>query len=297
MSSARIIQSPNPQSLAKVARLQCGELEIAVLYDGYNDLTLEFFNAPDREQLVPLLAAAGLPEHPIRVPVNGFLIRDEGRIFLIEAGMGHYFGPTMGYISEGLALLGVKPEDVTDVVPTHLHRDHVGGLMTKEETPAYSRATVHVPGDEFAFWTDQSATDALPATFQPLVRIARTAMRAYAGRLHLMEPAARLTRRLRVSPLAGHSPGHCCVWFEDNSSRVCLWGDVIHCAALQFPVPEIYFRFDYNIGEARSRRREILERAASESFFVAGAHMPFPAVGTVAATEEGGYRFNPLSSE
>jgi glyoxylase-like metal-dependent hydrolase (beta-lactamase superfamily II) len=296
MSSSRILQSSNPQSLAKAARLQCGDLEIAVLYDGYNDITLEFFNAPDRGRFAPLLAAAGMPEHPIRVPINGFLLRDEGRTLLIESGMGHYHGPTMGYMRECLALIGVEPEEVTDIVPTHLHRDHVGGLMTPEETPAYSRATVHVPREEHAFWTDQAATDALPAAFQPMVRIARTAMKAYEGRLRLMEPATQLTRRVRVSPLAGHSPGHSCVWFESGASRVCLWGDVIHCAALQFPVPEISFKFDYDIAVAQSGRRQILEHAAREKFFVAGAHMPFPAIGTVATTAEGGFRFSPLAN-
>ena len=296
MSSTRIVASPNVRSLAKVAWARCGDLEIAALFDGYNDITLEVFNSAKPECFIPLLSAAGLPEHPMRTSVNVFLIRDEDRTFLVDTGMGHYAGPTMGHLVDSLSLVGLKPEDVTDIVLTHLHRDHAGGLMTSAETPVFSKAAVHVSRDEFDFWMDTGRMQATPPAFRHFVRIAQTSMKAYAGRVQLMEATARLTRRLSISPIAGHTPGHSAVWFSGVSSRICMWGDLVHSSTLQMPVPEITVRFDIDEAQARATRRKLFARAASERFFVGGAHLPFPGVGTLAAAVDGGYRFDALQA-
>ncbi len=294
MSSVRIARSPNAQSLAKVARVQHGGLEVAAFFDGYNDLTLDAFTYSEPERFVPLMSAAGLPERPVRVQINSYMIRDEGRVFLVDSGMGYYAGPTMGHAAEARAILGVKPEEVTDIVLTHLHRDHCGGLMTKEETPVFEKATVHVSREEFAYWTDPMIMEASPEVFRPMVRIAQTVMKAYAGRVHLMEPGMRITDRMWMSPIPGHTPGQNAVWFKSGADQLCIWGDIIHCAALQLPLPDITFRYDIDQAQARSRRREMLARAATEGFLVAGAHLPFPGIGTVTATGDGGYRFEAL---
>ncbi|HWD22348.1 MAG TPA: MBL fold metallo-hydrolase [Burkholderiales bacterium] len=294
MSSIRTVASPDVRSLAKVAWARCGDLEVASLFDGYNDITLKVFNSARPERFVPLLTAAGLPEHPIRASVNSFLVRDEGRNILVDTGMGHYAGPTMGYLTDSLSLVGVAPQDITDVVLTHLHRDHAGGLMTKEETPLFPKAQIHVSRDEFDFWTDAGRMEATPPQFRHFVRIAQTAMQAYDGRVHRMEPTERLTARLAIAPLVGHTPGHSAVWFASRMSRICMWGDMVHSPALQVPAPEITVCFDVDETQARETRRKHFARAADERFVIAGAHLPFPGIGTLAAGTNGGYRFDPL---
>lgn len=295
MSSVRIVRSTTTGSLAQAARVQCGDVEIAAVSDGYIDLTLDTFSCVQPEQLAPLLTAAGLPERPVRVQISGFVIRDEDRIFLVDSGMGHYAGPTMGFLGESLALLGLRRDDVTDVLLTHLHRDHCGGLVDREESPLFGLATIHLPREEFAYWMDPSRMQTAPEPLRPVVRIAQTAMKAYQGRLHLMEPSQRITERIRMSPIAGHTPGMGAVWFRGEASQVCIWGDVIHCAALQFPLPDISVRFDFDQAQARSTRRDMLSRAATENWFVGGAHLPFPGIGTVTPGADGGYRFDALA--
>jgi len=294
MSSTRIVNSPNVRSLAKAAWARCGDLEIAALFDGYNDITLKVFNSAQPERFIPLLSAAGLPEHPVRASVNAFLIRDDGRNILVDTGMGHYAGPTMGHLVESLSLAGLAPEEVTDIVLTHLHRDHAGGLMTNAEGPVFSKAIVHVSRDEFDFWTDSRRMETTPPAFRHFVRIAQTAMKVYEGRVRLMQATARVTERLSISPLAGHTPGHSCVWFSGASSRICMWGDLVHSPALQVPVPEITVCFDIDEAQARQTRRNHFARAAGEHFFLGGAHLPFPGIGTLAAAADGGYRFEAL---
>ncbi len=292
MSSISIVRSPNAESLAKIASVQCGDIEITAFSDGYNDLTLDAFTYAEPERFVPLLSAAGLPERPVRVQINSYLIRDEGRVFLIDSGMGYYAGPTMGHAGEGRAMLGLKPEQVTDIVLTHLHRDHCGGLMTREETPVFANAAVHVSREEHAYWTDPGIMEASPEMFRPMVRIAQTVMKAYADRVHLIDSGSRITKNMWMSPVPGHTPGQNAVWFARGSSRICIWGDIIHCAPLQLPLPDITFRYDIDPAQARAKRREMLARAAVEGFFIGGAHLPFPGIGTVAATADGGYRFD-----
>jgi glyoxylase-like metal-dependent hydrolase (beta-lactamase superfamily II) len=294
MSSIRIVASPDVRSLAKVAWARHDDLEIASLFDGYNDITLKVFNSATPERFVPLLAAAGLPEHPVRTSVNVFFIRDEGRNILVDTGMGYYAGPTMGHLCDGLSLIGLSPKDITDVVLTHLHRDHAGGLMTKDETALFPKAEIHVSRDEFDFWTDGQRMEATPPQFRHFVRIAQTAMKAYEGRVHRMEPTERLTARLSVSPLTGHTPGHSAVWFAGGKSRICFWGDMVHSPALQVAAPEITVCFDIDETRARETRRLHFARAAEERFIIAGAHLAYPGIGTLAAGAHGAYRFSAL---
>jgi glyoxylase-like metal-dependent hydrolase (beta-lactamase superfamily II) len=290
----RIVTSSNIQSLGKAAWARCGDLEIAALCDGYNDITLKVFNSAQPQRFGPLLSAAGLPEHPIRAWVNAFLILDEGRVFLVDTGMGHYAGPTMGHLNDSLSIVGLTPEKVTDIVLTHLHRDHAGGLMTRSETPLFPNAQVHVSRDEFDYWTDRDRMEATAPQFRHFVRIAQTAMNAYAGRVHLMEPNERLTGRLAVAPLIGHTPGHSAVWFTSGETRICMWGDMVHSPALQLPEPEITVCFDIDEAQARETRRKHFARAAEERFLIGGAHLAFPGIGTLAPAANGGYRFQPL---
>lgn len=294
MSSVRIVASPDVRSLAKAAWARCGDLELAALFDGYNDITLQVFNSAQPERFVPLLCAAGLPQHPVRTAVNVFLIRDEGRNILVDTGMGHYAGPTMGHLVDSLALVGLSPDDISDIVLTHLHRDHAGGLMTKAETPLFAKATLHVGGDEFRFWTDPGRMEATPERFRHFVRIAQTAMRLYEGRVRLTAPGERITGRLSTSSLAGHTPGHSAVWFASSSTRVCMWGDMVHSPALQIPVPEITVCFDIDEAQARATRQRHFARAADERFFICGAHLGFPGIGTLAAAGDHSYRFEAL---
>jgi glyoxylase-like metal-dependent hydrolase (beta-lactamase superfamily II) len=73
-----------------------------------------------------------------------------------------------------------------------------------------------------------------------------------------------------------------------------MWGDLVHSAALQCPVPEITVAFDADEQQARATRADLFARASRERFLVCGAHLPFPGVGWIDAQEGGGYLFDPL---
>ena len=99
-----------------------------------------------------------------------------------------------------------------------------------------------------------------------------------------------------VTPLnaTGHTPGHTVFLIESEGQKLMVVGDLLHAAALQFPVPEACARFDMDPPEAVKARRRILDMAAEENIPIAGMHFPAPGIGFVKKNAAGGYDFLPI---
>jgi glyoxylase-like metal-dependent hydrolase (beta-lactamase superfamily II) len=255
---------------------------LTALCDGYLDLDLSRFPDVVRGAGDDLAVADGQDLDDMTVSVNAFLIRTADRLCLVDAGDGTRRGGSLGHLPLALKQAGYEPEDVTDLLITHLHGDHAAGLVAGDR-PVYPRAALHVAEAEMAFWRNPAALDELQAVQLPF---AEAAMRVYHDRLVAIAPGGQVLPGVTVRALPGHTPGQ--VGFQlGGRDPVLISADVLHLPALQVRHPEWGFLFDADRPRAHAMRREILAEAAQSGLRLAGAHIPFPGVIRILPGQDG----------
>jgi len=278
-----------------VLRLQLGDAVVTALLDGSIDLPLALFlraAAADARELLD----RGFASTPTRVAVNAFLVQTAGRTVLIDTGSATGMGPSMGRLPAALAAAGVSPASIDAVAMTHLHPDHVNGLMAPGGGAAFPNAELVLHAAEHAFWTDDGARSRAPADVQPLFIAARVGIAPYAKRTRQLSRAdEEVVPGLMAVPLPGHTPGHTGYRVASSGKDLLVWGDIVHVPPLQFARPGWSIAFDVDMDAAAATRLRTLDMARADRSLIAGMHLDFPAFGHVqGGSEAASYRFVPL---
>jgi glyoxylase-like metal-dependent hydrolase (beta-lactamase superfamily II) len=265
-------------------RFMLGNFEVTALSDGTVDLPVDQLLHEPAGKTVAALHAA-FEKAPLQVSDNAYLVNTGKRLVLVDTGAGDLFGPTLGKLIGNLKASGYQPGQVDDIFLTHMHPDHVGGLV-ENHVIQFPNAVVHADRLEAAYWLSRknldSAPDATKAFFQgamasldPYVRAGR--FRPFDGRVELVPGASSY-------PSFGHTAGHTSYMIESEGKTLLLMGDLIHVPAVQFAHPNVTIAFDADPGEAAASRIKVFNQAAKEGTLVAGAHLPFPGLGHLRAT-------------
>jgi glyoxylase-like metal-dependent hydrolase (beta-lactamase superfamily II) len=276
--------APAAAPLPAAHRFMVGEIEITALSDGFLPLSLDLFPAADPAAAEALLTKAFLPK-TIPTSVNAYLVTKGDQRVLIDTGTASAMGPTLGHVPEALAAAGVKPEEISTVIITHLHPDHANGLIGADGKAAFPAAEVVVSTPELAFWKDDAILSKAPEPMKPMFEMARNAVAPYEGKLRQVEGEAEIVPGITALPAPGHTPGHLALRISSGDANLLVFTDVIHAAALQFSRPEWAIAFDVDQETAIATRKKVLDMAAADSLLVAGMHLPFPGIGHV--TREG----------
>jgi glyoxylase-like metal-dependent hydrolase (beta-lactamase superfamily II) len=234
--------------------VQVGDIEVLVISDGVLPITATTLatNA-DSADLATWLDDQFLPPDVLDWPLNVVVVRTGGRTILVDAGLGVEFPdfPRAGQTVHRLEAAGIDPAAVTDVVLTHLHMDHVGGLLTdglKERLRPDLR--VHVAAAEAEFWEapDFSRT-VMPAPVPAALRsIASRFLDAYRGQMRTFETEYELAPGVLISRTGGHTPGHSIVRLESAGDRLTFAGDAVFAPG--FDNPEWQNGFEHDPEEA-----------------------------------------------
>ena len=229
---------------------------------------------------------------PPKLAVNSFLIQTADRTILVDGGCGGVFGPNLGKLAGNLAALGIKPGDVDTLLCTHLHPDHVGGLVDNAGKAVFPAAELVVHADDHGFWGDD-ATLAGAATddMKGYVALARSTIAAYADRTKLLTKGEAISG-ISIVPEPGHTPGHSGWLIASGGASLLIWGDIVHMPGIQFARPDAGMGFDIDGGQAVATRQRIMDMVTTDRLMVAGMHLDFPCFGHVAKAAEG-YAFVP----
>jgi len=217
------------------------------------------------------------------------LIHNAGRTVLCDAGPRDLFGPTCGFLPEAMAEAGQGAEGIDTLFATHLHPDHIAGMISAEGEAMFPNAELVVTRGEYDFWSDPAQTDALPEPIPGWAALARTLLAAYGDRLRQIEAGGNIAPGMTAMPLAGHTPGHSGWRLSSGSAQLIHGGDIIHAPALQAPDPDIAISFDLDMDTARATRKRLLDELASDGALFTGGHYLQPAF-HVAVREGNGYR-------
>ncbi len=275
-------------------RLQVGELEVTLLFDGHARRPLDagfVRNAPLTE-VQQALADAFQPTDALLIPFTATLVNTGTALVLFDSGNGDSGAPGTGLARAGLAAAGYSPEQVDLVVVSHFHGDHINGLRSKAGDLLYPGARILVPEPEWAFWMDDAqmsrAPDAMKGAFQNVRRV----FAPIAGRVERYAGERELVPGITAIPAIGHTPGHHAFRLSSGNQSLLVWSDTTNKPELFVRNPDWQAVFDMDGNRAAETRKRLLDMLASERMPVVGYHFPFPAVGHV-AREGGGWRYVP----
>lgn len=276
-------------------RMMLGDFEVTALSDGTfpmeADKMLTHIKPP---QLDTALKRSFLKE-PVETSVNGFLINTGSKLVLIDTGSGILFGPSVGKLLTNLKASGYRPEQVDEIYITHMHGDHVGGLVA-DGKPAFPNAVVRASQQEADYWLSQAHMDAAPKDRKDGYQGAMSSVNPYvaAGRFKPFNGDIELTPGIHAMATAGHTAGHTVYVVESKGEKLVLWGDLMHVAAAQFPDPSVTIGFDTDSAVAVAQRKKVFADAAAHGTWVAGAHLSFPGIGHLRAVGAG-YSYVPAN--
>lgn len=273
-----------------------GEFTLITLLDGVFLCGTDLIPLAASEEGAALFKSVGLPASgPTPEPINAFLLKKNDELWLIDAGCGREMGPRFGKASAALLSAGYALDQIQGVILTHMHEDHVGGLVSEDGSALYPNATLFLAQEELAFWTDPTSAQHHPGMAQAgLFTLADSALRAYAPRIKALAANEQVMPGVRLIPLHGHTPGHSGVQIEDGDQRLLIWGDVIHSTLLQLRYPHWSIGFDMDPARALDTRVRLLERLAEEGMLVTGPHVT--GIGRIHACCAGGYDLELVTS-
>lgn len=263
-----------------------GKATVTALQDMAGEMDLGIFSGAPEEKMKALVPGGKAP-----AGVMVFLVETGGKKILIDAGYGADTPERKSGLPELLSGLGLKPESIDLVLLTHMHGDHVGGLL-KNGKPAFPNAEILVAKQELDFWVNPASREKFPDG----ARTMDTAMAtrdAYGARMRTFAYGDAVAPGMTGVATVGHTPGHTMFILESDGARMFFWGDLTHAAAIQFALPEACARYDMDMPQSVKTRIEVMTRAAEENTPVAGAHLPFPAVGMV-EKKDGAFVFKPM---
>ncbi|WP_078323848.1 MBL fold metallo-hydrolase [Mycobacteroides salmoniphilum] len=263
-----------------------GDIEVLVISDGVLPITASTLatNA-DPAELAGWLDGMFLPPEVVDWPLNVVVVRSGDQTILVDAGLGLEFPdfPRAGQTVTRLEAAGVDLASVTDVVLTHMHMDHVGGLLTeglKERLRPNLR--VHAATAEAEFWVapDFSHVTMPEPIPDVLCRVATQFLDQYHGQLQTFETEYEVAPGVLISRTGGHTPGHSVVRLESREQRLTFAGDAMFAPG--FDNPEWHNGFEHDPEEAARVRVRLLRELASTGEPMVATHLPFPSVCHVA---------------
>ncbi|HEY2048243.1 MAG TPA: MBL fold metallo-hydrolase [Caulobacteraceae bacterium] len=266
--------------------LQVGEIDVLVISDGVFPLSTQTMST----NVDPAARAAWFKDQflgpdSLDWALNVLVVRSGGQTILVDAGLGGQFPgfPRAGHFPQRLEAAGIGLASVTDVVLTHMHMDHIGGLLVEEvKSRLRPDLRIHVSAAEVDFWKspDFSRTS-MPSPVPDVLRsTAKQFVNEYGSQLRTFEESYELAPGVVAKRTGGHTPGHSVVRLTSGNDRLTFAGDAIFPVA--FDHPDWHNGFEHDPEEAARVRIRLLHETTETRELVVATHLPFPSVGRVA---------------
>ena len=276
-------------------RMMLGSFQITALSDGTVVLPVDKLLTNIEPQRIESLLARAYLKAPVETSVNAYLVHTGSKLVLIDTGAAGLFGPTLGKLLINLKAAGYQPEQVDEIYITHMHADHVGGLVA-DGKPVFANATVRADTREAGWWLSTENMNKATADAKGFFQGAMASLNPYvaAGRFKAFDGETQLMPGIRAIPARGHTPGHTVYAIESQGNKLVVWGDLMHVAAVQFAMPATTIQFDSDPKAAAPAREKLYADAAKNGYYVAVAHISFPGIGRLRADGKG-YDWQPAN--
>ncbi|MEM9341663.1 MAG: MBL fold metallo-hydrolase [Pseudomonadota bacterium] len=273
------------------AELSLGASTLTTVSDGALMLPANFlFDPMPHDELPALIEEFGLSTERLMPECNLALYRDGTNTVLFDVGSGPDFMPSAGKIMDSLAALGLAPEDVTHVLFTHAHPDHIWGLLDEFDDPLFYEATYMMGRAEWAYWWDPETVNSIGEARAAFAVGAKRRMEAIEDAVVLFDDGDEVLTGISAVSTPGHTPGHMAFEVRQGSEAALVVGDAIGNHHVAFRKPEWPSGPDNDRDLAITTRRMLFDRLTAEQMPIIGFHLPNGGIGRVEADGDA-YRF------
>ena len=290
-SAATVYQPGVASQIPTAYSFKVGDATVTALSDGTAALDLhKLLKGPSTKEIDELLDGEFLA-NPVHTSVNVYLVQFGDRNVLIDTGTGDLFGAdTAGKLLGALAATGTSPDKISDILITHAHTDHIGGLVRGGKI-VFPNATVHLgqPDVDFFFRNPSSGAD------EKSRKEALDMLGPYdqAGKLKGFTGSTEIVPGITGTVHPGHTPGSAFYTLASKEQTLVFVGDIVH-SVVQFSDPKITIIFDGDPNVAEKTREVAFKKIATDRQLFAAPHLPFPGVGHIKSSGKG-YQWVPLN--
>lgn len=246
-------------------RLKVGDIAVTAISDGHFDLPGNAFERDSAMQIADT----------VRVGATVWAIETPRRVLLVDAGSGETLKsnyPATGQLASRLAAAGIDRKTVSDIIITHMHADHIGGLVNNG-AKLFPAAGLHMAGAEWRYWTAADRPSRLPSAQKGLALLIQRLAGALPYDMMLHEGEADLGDGVSLVPAPGHTPGHMAVRISAGSGQLLLLGDLLIAGDIQFSHPGATYVLDSDPALAVQTRRKFFDMIAADDLAFCATHL------------------------
>lgn len=272
-------------------RFRLGSFEVTMISDGL--VTTEnpqsyFATDQDVATVDVFMEQNLLPTDQLQFTYFPVVINTGSELVLMDTGNGPQ--PGLGQLMDGLVAAGYTPDQIDVVIITHMHPDHIGGMMV-DGAPAFPNARYVAGTTEYDFFAND---DLIGSPLEGLHQMTKNLVTPFAENMTFVAPGDTIASGIEAMDTFGHTPGHLGVHIESEGRRLVLTSDAANHFAISLQRPDWESSFDYDKQAAAQTRRRLFDMLSNEKVAFSGYHMPFPALGYVEAVGDA-YRYVPAS--
>lgn len=283
-------------------QFKIGEIEAYVLSDG------RIYTEPIQPSVAPLISAELLSQANVEndisdkfvdMSLNILLLKKGDHLILFDTGDGFSKLPDSGLLLDNLEIIGIKPEQITDIVITHAHPDHIGGLVDINGKSVFSKATIYMSRVEYdminsgsvdyskSIMQDEDMAHSIYQYLNGIISVVKP-------QLQLLEDGDTILDCITVELASGHTKGHFISTITSEGESITHIADIAHAEILLIH-PEWGCAFDQNFNQAIDTRKAVLKKKSNDNSFIFSYHLPYPGVGRVKEISQDSYRWLPYS--
>ena len=280
-----------------VYKYKVGSIEVTAVYDGIwrkpHDPT--FIKNASVEDTKEALAKAGLTTEFMPIPLTVVVLKIGDKYVMIDSGSGvGQWQANATNLPSNMKAAGIDRGQISTILVSHFHPDHVWGLMEKGTNAAvFPNAELIVSSTEYNWWTEPGRVEKLPEGRRPAGKRIGDVFPTWKN-WKLVEDNAEVAPGVRLLAAPGHTPGHSAFLVTSGKDQLMVSNDAMYVPALLAPHPEWEGAYDQDGPMAVATRRKLVDRVIADKMMVCGAHFPFPGRGTFTKDADA-YAFVPLA--
>ena len=273
------------------ASLQLGASTLTTVSDGSLFLPGGFiFEHMPQDELPGILADHGISAERLTPECNLALYRDGSNTVLFDVGSGPDFMPTAGHVLDGLDAVGVAAEDITHVIFTHAHPDHLWGLLDDFDEPVFANASYMMGRAEWDYWWNPETVNTIRDDRVIFAVGAKRRMEMIEDTIEFFDDGDEVLPGISAVSTAGHTPGHMSFEIRQGTSSALIVGDAIGNHHVAFRRPQWESGTDQDMPRAVQSRKMLLDRLTHEDMVLVGFHLPEGGIGRAVKGGDG-YQF------
>jgi glyoxylase-like metal-dependent hydrolase (beta-lactamase superfamily II) len=277
-------------------KYKVGAIEVTAVYDGIwrKPHDPAFIKDVTVEQTKEALAKAGLTTEFMPIPLTVIVLKIGDKHIMVDAGSGvGQWQANATNLPANMKAAGIDKNQISTVLVSHFHPDHVWGLMEKgTNAPVFPEAELIVNADEYNFWTEAGRVEKLPEGRRAAGKRISDNFPKWKN-WKLVQANAEIAPGVRLISAPGHTPGHSAFLVTSGKDQLMVSNDMMYVPALLAPHPEWQGAYDQDGPMAITTRRKLIDQVIADKMQICGAHFPFPGAGTF-VKDGNAYAFTPV---